>query len=387
MKSPDPAALSDVIGQIYDSAINSELWPRALQGASSLFDGVFTYIALWTPTRREIQIPAYWSDNNSEEMFVRYKAILPKMPFWNIISQYQMGELAYNRDMWRRTGITESEMLQTEFFRTFAIPHGLRDVLVGTVINDGINVGTICLHTPHTRDLIGPQDLAIMEMLLPHLRRALTIGKLLDMKSVACEGFASTLDVLNIAVVLVDENSQIVHANSAANRLLAERSVVSTNDNFIATHSPGATAALHAAIKRASRSEDTLGYGGIGIPLRPKDPHLPAAIAHVLPLNAGTMRPAVHWGASAAVLVTRAGDVAQPALDVLSALFDLTPTEARVMLEISKGQNRTETAISLGIAPSTVKTHLARVFEKTRTSKQHDLAALVSQLMPPVLRR
>ncbi|MBX3514879.1 MAG: helix-turn-helix transcriptional regulator [Xanthobacteraceae bacterium] len=384
MKPPEPAVLSNVIGQIYDSAINAELWPAALEAASALFGGVFSYIALWTPTHREIRIPAHWSNN--EEMVVRYKAMLPKMPFWNIISQYRMGELAYNRDMWRRSGITESEMLRTEFFETFATPYGLRDVLVGTVINDGINVGTICLHTPMTRDLIGPEDLAVMELLLPHLRRALTIGNLLDMKSIESAGLGSTLDVLNIAVLLVGEKGQVVHSNRIANRLLEDKNVITTSENSVVTHLPEVTSALKSAIERASNNEDKLGYGGIGIPLYAKNADAPAAIAHVFPLNSGSMRPAFYLGASAAVFVTRAEQTRQPATDVLAALFDLTPTEARVMLEISKGQNRSETAASLGIAPSTVKTHLTRVFEKTRTSKQHDLANLVLQLMPPILR-
>lgn len=385
MKSPDPVVLSNVIGQIYDSAINSELWPSALEAASALFGGVFTFIALWAPTRREIRIPAHWSNN--EEMVVRYKAMLPKMPFWDIISQYRIGELAYNREIWRRTGITESEMLQGEFFKSFATPYGLRDVLVGTVINDGTNIGSICLHTPTTRDLIGPQDLAVMEMLLPHFRRALTIGNLLDMKSIALTGMTSTLDVMNIAVFLVNENAQIVHSNRVAKQLLDEKSIISTSDETIVTHLEGATSALHSAIERASKNEDTLGYGGIGVPLRLKNSNSSAAIAHVLPLNSGNMRPAIHLGASAAVFVTRTGETVQPPLDILAALFDLTPTEARVMLEISKGRNRSETAALLGIAPSTVKTHLSRVFEKTQMSKQHDLANLVSQLMPPVLQR
>ncbi|MGE0341326.1 MAG: helix-turn-helix transcriptional regulator, partial [Xanthobacteraceae bacterium] len=71
-------------------------------------------------------------------------------------------------------------------------------------------------------------------------------------------------------------------------------------------------------------------------------------------------------------------------LETLIALFDLTPTEARVMVEISKGKNRSETAALLGIAPSTVKTHLSRVFEKTQTSKQYEIARLVARLTPPI---
>ena len=382
MNTPDPAALSNVIGKIYDSAIDPALWPSALKSVSALVDGVFSYIALWNPPRRQIRILAYWSEN--EELVRSYNAIMPKMPFWDIISQYRMGDLGCNREIWRRTGITESEMLSTEFFKTFATPYGLRDVLVGTVINDGSNVSSVCLHTPSTRDLIGPRDLMIMELLLPHLRRALTIGNLLDMKSIAAAGLASTLDVLKFAVLLVDQNGQILHKNQAATQLLSDRSVISANDNMIATHHAGATNALKAAIERASKNEGKLGYGGIGVPLHARNSGTAAAIAHVLPLAAGSMRPALSLGAVAAIFISRTDEPPQPPLETLIALFDLTPTEARVMVEISKGTNRSETAALLGIAPSTVKTHLSRVFEKTQTSKQYEIARLVARLTPPI---
>jgi DNA-binding CsgD family transcriptional regulator len=73
-------------------------------------------------------------------------------------------------------------------------------------------------------------------------------------------------------------------------------------------------------------------------------------------------------------------------VDALAALYELTPTEARVLLEIASGKNRAAAADALGIADSTVKTHLARIFEKTGTSEQAELAKLVASLTPPVVK-
>jgi DNA-binding CsgD family transcriptional regulator len=112
---------------------------------------------------------------------------------------------------------------------------------------------------------------------------------------------------------------------------------------------------------------------------------LPPSIAHVLPLKSGTLRPGLALGAAAAVFVTPALENSPPPSEALAALYDLTPTEARVMIEIASGKNRAATAIALGIADSTVKTHLARVFAKTGTSTQPELAKLVASLTPPIV--
>ena len=62
------------------------------------------------------------------------------------------------------------------------------------------------------------------------------------------------------------------------------------------------------------------------------------------------------------------------------ALYGMTATEAAVAGLISKGTGVKAAARKLGIAPSTVRTHLHRVFEKTETRRQAELAHLVNQV-------
>jgi DNA-binding CsgD family transcriptional regulator len=242
------------------------------------------------------------------------------------------------------------------------------------------------LHTPPTRDLVGPNELAIVALLNPHMRRAATIGELLDMRSLATSAFEATLESLSVAVVLVDVNSRIYYSNHSARKMFSAGDPVLSQHGVLAAREMNATTAIRDAIARAALDESELGYGGIGVPVKSRDLQPPShSVAHVLPLKSRMLRPDLSPGAVAAVFITPSTENASPPFEALAALYDLTPTEARVMIEIASGKNRAAAANALGIADSTVKTHLARVFDKTRTSEQPELTKLVASLTSPAV--
>jgi DNA-binding CsgD family transcriptional regulator len=64
-------------------------------------------------------------------------------------------------------------------------------------------------------------------------------------------------------------------------------------------------------------------------------------------------------------------------------LYDLTPAETRIVGYLVDGLNMSEIAVRLGVAPSTVKTHVLRIYEKTGTHRQAELAALMRSISVP----
>jgi DNA-binding CsgD family transcriptional regulator len=66
--------------------------------------------------------------------------------------------------------------------------------------------------------------------------------------------------------------------------------------------------------------------------------------------------------------------------------FKLTPRELRVLFAIVEVGGVPDVAEVLGVSAETVKTHLGRLFEKTRTSRQADLVKLVAAFSNPLLR-
>jgi DNA-binding CsgD family transcriptional regulator len=218
--------------------------------------------------------------------------------------------------------------------------------------------------------------------LAPHIQRAVAIGRLLDLRAVVTSTFEATLDTLSVAILLVDSDLRIVHANSAARAMLTTSDSI-RSENGVLTMRPASLAmAMDAAVRQAARDETGIGRRGFGIPVTGagEGPRL----LHVLPLRHGTLRPGLAPSAVAAIFVTPAtSDVPLPT-DALASLFDLTPAEARVFEQVAAGKTKTEAAKALNIQETTVKTHLERIFEKTGAGRQAELVALNASLAFPV---
>jgi DNA-binding CsgD family transcriptional regulator len=60
--------------------------------------------------------------------------------------------------------------------------------------------------------------------------------------------------------------------------------------------------------------------------------------------------------------------------------YGLTKAEAKVALAASSGLTIPETANRMRVSRNTVKTHLGRIFAKTGTSRQSELAGLMSSI-------
>jgi DNA-binding CsgD family transcriptional regulator len=100
------------------------------------------------------------------------------------------------------------------------------------------------------------------------------------------------------------------------------------------------------------------------------------------------MRACKFIGASAATLASH--DIAALNLpsppEAIVDEFKLTPRELRVLFAIVEVGGVPEVAEVLGVSAATVRTHLARLFDKTGTSRQADLVKLVAAFSNPLLR-
>src|SRR5216684_1596536 len=124
------------------------------------------------------------------------------------------------------------------------------------------------------------------------------------------------------------------------------------------------------------------GRKGTALPLTAQDGE--RYVMHVLPLTAAARAATgIAYKAVAALFVRRV------ALDnlvggLVARHFELTPAELRVLLSIVEIGGVPETAAALGVAETTVKTHLHRVFSKTGASRQADLVKLAAGFSSPL---
>ena len=144
----------------------------------------------------------------------------------------------------------------------------------------------------------------------------------------------------------------------------------------------GVGVALGVAVDRAARdAAGDIGGHGLGrAGARPRR-HRTGAACHAAapdPLS-GLPREAVAAIFLAPAMAPRPAPIA-----AVAALFDLTPTETRVLELITAGRSNADVAAALGTAVSTVRTHLLHLFAKTRTHRQTELVALVASFSLPI---
>jgi DNA-binding CsgD family transcriptional regulator len=220
-------------------------------------------------------------------------------------------------------------------------------------------------------------------LVAPHVRRALLIGKVIDLHKIEAAALADTLDALSSGMFIVDAAGRIIHANARGHAMLEEANVVRAPRGHLTACDLAAEQALREIFKSAEGGDTVIGRKGISVPLSARDGgHY---VGHVLPLTSGARRKAgVSYSATAAIFIRKAAvDTVSP-FEAIAQRFNLTAAEVRVLFATVEVGGVPEIAPILGIAEPTVKTHLHHIFEKTGTRRQADLVKVVAAYSNPL---
>jgi DNA-binding CsgD family transcriptional regulator/PAS domain-containing protein len=373
----EAAQVSHLIGDIYDAALDPERWDDVLNRACGFLDATAGMLASFDAAEHKLNMNKFWGyDPSYLQLYVdRYSKINPL----GIASlRTSVGDVVATEDMmpldeWRATAV----------YLEWAKPQGFVDAIQATLDKSATAMAVVGM-VRHER--VGMVDGAMrrrVQLLWPHFRRAVLIGKVIDLHKVEAASLADTLDGLSAAMFLVDAAGRIVHTNAAAHHMLNKAAVTYATGGKFAAVDPQANRALHDIFMNAENGDAAVGAKGIAIPLSARDGE--RYVAHVLPLTSGARRKTgVTYSAVAAVFVRKATlDLPHP-LDKIASTFKLTPAEMRILMMFVELSGVHEVALVLGISEATVKTHLQRIFSKTETRRQADLVRLVAGYMSPL---
>lgn len=378
-ESMTPARLSDLIGMIYDCALSPERWPVAMEEIRRELDCELSSMNLQLLPSGESIV------NVTTNLAPHFVAIMARSGA-EVIEQWGGEHVIRTLPLDQPAVLSHVNPLfnvattQNRYYHEFAKPQGLIDVLSMGLARDEQGVGSLSFGR-HTRaGPFGQQEIEIARLLLPHVQRAATINRLLDYTRDERDTFADTVDGLARPVVLVGHGLRIVHANKAAVAMLADGSVSVRNADHLRVMTPGVTRALAAAVEGAARYDTSIGRKGLGVPLRSADG--PAGSIYVLPVGRMAGR---HGSAVAAVFFTDLRTAFVPPTELAASLFDLTPSEQRVFDQLAAGRSVSEAARALGIASSTVKTHMLRLYDKMGVSRRTELVRIAAAMALPVI--
>lgn len=371
----DPVWLSEAIGTVYDCVLAPDRWPRVIEAICSQlsFASGVLGIVQSRPVAHQF-VSNYGYDDEWMALIPAY--ISESVALWGgpvRIDSFPLEEPIVASEIDQRRHWEDNR-----YYCDILKPRGLNEaVVVGLARNAHLN-GYLAFNRHRSIGKVGPAERDYLRLLAPHVRRAVTITDLLDLKGLERATFRSVLDGMSSAVILVDEALRVVHMNRAAETLLAGRAPFDIVGERLSIAGADAQSALRGAVLLAAENETQLVRRGLGIPVRGPDDV--AAILHVLPLHRGEVRSGLVQRAVAAVFVAMTGEENRTPVDAISLLYDLSPAERQVFAGIAQAKSIADTAAAIGVAPSTVRSHLLRVFEKTGCKRQPELVALASQL-------
>lgn len=378
---PSHQRLSQAIGTIYDSAVDPRLWPAAIEEMCGLVGSFFGSITILDPGVQAFRFVSRWGGDPYwiDLLDAKYANLMPFIP---VLDRFDVGQpfnLAMAADL-----LGDPNVWDGPFTTEWATPAGVRDAASAVLQRSAHRLATMSLATSVDRAAVSAEELAIIGLLAPHVRRALTISDLIDMKNLTVDTLDRVLDTIRIAAIAVDARCKVMHANAAASEMLSLGSpLIATGGTISAAGMPHATVTLHEAVSRAARDAATMPGAGVGVPLRFDDGR--PAIAHVLPLQHGHLRQGAGIGAVAAIFIATPVTSQQAPVDAFAGLYGLTNAETKLLDQLAEGKNRGQAAAHLEIADSTAKTHLEHIFWKTGASTQSELVRLLSSLSAPVV--
>jgi DNA-binding CsgD family transcriptional regulator len=372
------AQLSELIGEIYDAALDPSLWSDVVGKAGHFVGGSGAAIFSKSPTAGNGNV--YYESGTDpyyrDLYFDKYVKLDPSTTGHYFADVEQ--PIAVEDHMPYR------EFLETRFYKEWARPQGLVDFVSAVLDKSVTSAALFGVFRSESEGIVDDETRRRMRLIVPHIRRSVLVGRLIDLKAAEAASLADTLDGFSAGMCLVDAAGRIVHANTACHVILDAGDFLSAIGGRIVASDAKTDQAFRELFAAASRGDAAVGTQGIALPLRAQDGS--HHVAHVLPLTSGARRVAgIAYSATVALFIRKVTTEAPSAPAIIARAYHLTPTELRVLLAIVEVGGVPEVAVALGVAESTVRTHLGNLFVKTGAGRQADLVKIVAGFATPLI--
>jgi len=366
-----PSELSKVIADIYDAAVNPALWQQALANICA-FMGGHSGALYWHDAATQRSQALYLFNEDPHYTKLYFEKYLPMNPMFPAGAFVPEGVVNSTTDL-----ISQAELEETRFYKEWIAPQGIGDAISVNLEKGALRAALINIRMDASLGFDNQEARNKLAELVPHLRRAVAIGRLFDQHKTTEQALTMALNHVEAAVFLVDAAGAITFANVQAKKLLEEAVLVREQKAALRAVAPETDRMLRDTFTAAANGDASLGVRGVEVVLTTaKDD---AWFAHILPLTSGRRQEAGQANhAVAAVFIRRQAPNAPLPLEVIATRYNLLPSEVRVLDALAKVQGVRELAELLGVSQATVKTHLHNLFRKTGTKRQGELVRLVA---------
>jgi DNA-binding NarL/FixJ family response regulator/PAS domain-containing protein len=376
--------LTDCVGAIYDAATDRGRWLDVGERMRRLFNASRATLRLGNGP--EITANLLMPPDGSE---ATYAAHFHKVNPYLTRSRRDFAEARSQHLTRANVGsdlVPDESFLRSEYYRDFARLHGRRHMIGGMV---GTTEATpIALFRSDREEQFSSNDVVLLQILLPHLQRALELRQRLGDNERAAGLSRAVLDALPAGVTIVDAGLRIQFANSAARAYLSKQGpgLYALRSGPFSGSSLYLTAGVRedaGTLRRIVASATSGGPGGSMRVVAGEVASVAVLVSPAPPLLVEDVTNARGGGtaeALALVVIRRLDRKAPPPGDMLCDLYGFSRAEAEVAAALSGGVSADDVARRRGVSLMTVRSQIRSILDKSECENLRDLERSMATL-------
>ncbi len=351
--------MDDVLDHIYEAALLPQLWPAALTRISQItdLDGGALFLALdedirWTATSTFADTVAAFIEEGRFPGNVRNARALA-LKHAGFITDQQI--------------LTADELDREPMFTEFLRPRGWGWASGTVILMPNGEVLTFHFENYFHRGPVRQQSVTLLDELRPHLARSALLSCRLHLEKM--QASLSGIDALGYPAAVIGKGGRVLAASMGFSNLV---SVVATKAHGgFALRNSKANGLVQQALEQVAS-----GHRAPRSIAAPGTEEEPPFVFHVIPIRRNAHD--LFHGAEAIVVVTPVGRPKAPPFEILNALFDLTPSEARVARLLTSGLSPSEIGKASNVSIETIRVQIRSILRKSGMHRQAELVSFLS---------
>ncbi|MDX9717906.1 MAG: helix-turn-helix transcriptional regulator [Thauera sp.] len=356
----------EIVSAVYEAALDTPRWAEALGLFKELFDANYMTLILRTPDEGNLGLMiAIGLEGGDKVSYLAYPHT--STPFVNL----PVDAVFTVEDL-----MSEAEWRRSPYFMHWCAPRDVYHVMGVDFMTEGAGKLRLRITRGENQQGFSALDRARCEAFLPHLKRALRVHNLIDRSESLGSLYSQAIGRLSVGTIVLDDTGRVLEQNLIASQILMASDGLKIVGGRLEASYPSDNRELQQLIRNAfarHRSQEV----GIAEAMSVSRPSGLVSLGVVVETV-----PTQEWmegrGQPAAVVYIRdAAGKSMASSAAAKQLFNLTPAETALAMELANGLSLEEAAEVLNIRRNTARAHLRSIFSKTGVRRQTELVRIM----------
>ena len=363
----DLAEYDRLVTSLYEASLDSRLWNIPMEQLRDLFQANYATLILRVPEQTDVGLMIVAGDIEGQGKVTYITYPNTDTPFVN---------MAADAVFTVEDVLGEKEWRNSSYYQHWCKPNGVYHVMGVDISTPDAGKLRFRLTRPETAAKFSARDRALCELILPHLRRALHMHNQLDRSQSMGTLYSQAISRLSVATIVLDESGRVLQQNPIAKAILASADGLKLVGGRLEASYPSDNRELQRLVRNA--------FARQGKP----SPQIAEALSIARPSGQVSLGvvvesvPSMEWAESkgqpaVVVYIRDAVGKSQASTALTKQLFNLTPAETALTLELANGLSLEEAAEALNIRRNTARAHLRAIFSKTGVRRQTELVRIM----------